>query len=154
MAPLPAADQRLPWLRYQIEEYNEGIMHSYEQRLKTIWSRPVNRVYVLDFEGLTPEMRQDLAVRLRMVYSREGQQVFVSHAWRRLFGIRVPLVREFILEFLSTYRMSDTEMGLDVTDTRCFQLGGVRRRVTWRQFILALGLHTEQEMTEAGFGAY
>ncbi|GJT49123.1 hypothetical protein Tco_0975280 [Tanacetum coccineum] len=39
-------------------------------------------------------------------------------------------------------------------DTLCFQLGGVRRRMTWRQFILALGLHTEQEMAEAGFGAY
>ncbi|GKA74345.1 ribonuclease H-like domain-containing protein [Tanacetum coccineum] len=122
MAPLPAADQRHPWLRYQIEEYTEEIRRSYEQRLETIWSRPVNRVHVLDFEGLTAEMRQDLAVRLRMVYSGEGQQVFVSHAWRRLFRIRGPLVRE--------------------------------RRMTWRQFILALGLHTEQEMAEAGFGAY
>ncbi|GKC48366.1 hypothetical protein Tco_1066088, partial [Tanacetum coccineum] len=51
-------------------------------------------------------------------------------------------------------RMSDTEMGLDVADTLCFQLGGARRRMTWRQFILALGLHTEEEMAEAGFGAY
>ncbi|GJV69145.1 hypothetical protein Tco_1484654, partial [Tanacetum coccineum] len=50
-------------------------------------------------------------------------------------------------------RMSDTE-GLDVADTLCFQLGGARRRMTWRQFILALGLHTEEEMAEAGFGAY
>ncbi|GJT19787.1 hypothetical protein Tco_0878493 [Tanacetum coccineum] len=125
MAPLPAADQRHPWLRYQVEGYTEGIRHSYEQRLKAIWSRPVNRVHVLDFEGLTPEMRHDLAVRLRMVYTGgEGQQVSVSHAWRRLFGIWVPLVREFILEFLSTCRMSDTEMGLDVADTLCFQLGG------------------------------
>ncbi|GJU73748.1 hypothetical protein Tco_1265153 [Tanacetum coccineum] len=30
------------------------------------------------------------------------------------------------------------------------KLGGVRRRMTWRQFILALGLHMEQEMAEAG----
>nr|GEY70693.1 hypothetical protein [Tanacetum cinerariifolium] len=30
------------------------------------------------------------------------------------------------------------------------QLGGVRRRMTWRQFILALGLHTKQEMAEDG----
>ncbi|GKD33927.1 hypothetical protein Tco_1249436 [Tanacetum coccineum] len=50
--------------------------------------------------------------------------------------------------------MSDIEMGLDVADTLCFQLGGVRRRMTWRQFILALGLHTEQEMAEVEFGAY
>ncbi|GKE19559.1 hypothetical protein Tco_1427136, partial [Tanacetum coccineum] len=107
MAPLPAADQRHPWLRYQIQEYTKGIRHSYEQRLEMIWSRPVNRVHILDFKGLTLDMRQDMAVRLRMVYSGEGQQ-----------------------------------------------LGGVRRRMTRRQFILALGLHTEQEMTEAGFGAY
>ncbi|GKG59137.1 hypothetical protein Tco_0602846, partial [Tanacetum coccineum] len=48
----------------------------------------------------------------------------------------------------------DTKIGLDVVDTLCFQLGGVRRRMTWRQFILALGLHMEQEMEKAGFGAY
>ncbi|GJW31213.1 hypothetical protein Tco_0051245 [Tanacetum coccineum] len=98
---------------------------------------------------------RDLAVRLRMVYTRgEGKQVFVSYVWRRLFRIRAPLVREFILEFLSTCRMSDTKMGMDVADTLCFQLGGVKRRMTWTQFILVLGLHTEQEMTKVGFGAY
>ncbi|GJW87349.1 hypothetical protein Tco_0162689 [Tanacetum coccineum] len=106
--------------------YNDGLTSKSDLGTKPLVisesnSRPyratLNQVYVLDFEGLTPEMRQDLAVRLRMVYSGEGQQVFVSHAWRRLFG-------------------------------------GARRRMTWRQFILALGLHTEQEMAEAGFGAY
>nr|GEU64300.1 hypothetical protein [Tanacetum cinerariifolium] len=132
MEPLPPDDQRHPWLRYEVEGYTSGIIHSYEQRLETIWSRLVNWVYVLDFAGLSLEMRHDLAVRLRMVYSGEGQLVFVSHAWR----------------------MSDTVMDLDTADTLCFQLGGVRRRMTWRQFILALGLHTEQEMAEAGFGAY
>ncbi|GJR93778.1 hypothetical protein Tco_0265952 [Tanacetum coccineum] len=126
IAPLPAADQRHPWLRYEVEGYTLGIVHSYEQRLETIWSRPINRVHVLDFEGLTPEMRQYLAVRLRMVYSGERH----------------------------TCRMSDTETGLDVADTLCFLLGGARRMITWRQFILALGLHIEQEMAEAGFGAY
>ncbi|GJR52385.1 hypothetical protein Tco_1402906 [Tanacetum coccineum] len=34
------------------------------------------------------------------------------------------------------------------------QLGGVRRRMTWRQFILALGLRTKQEIAKARFGAY
>ncbi|GJX57689.1 hypothetical protein Tco_0287586, partial [Tanacetum coccineum] len=107
MEPLPAADQRHPWLKYMVKGYT------------------------LDFEGLTPEMRQDLAVRFRILYSGEGQQVFMSHAWRRLFGIRMPLVREFILEFLSTCRMSNTEMGLDVADTLCFQLGGDGRGWVW-----------------------
>ncbi|GJW27053.1 hypothetical protein Tco_0040864, partial [Tanacetum coccineum] len=103
MAPLPAADQRHLWLRYQVKGYTKGIVHSYEQRLKNDKRMPA-----------------------------------------------APLVREFILEFLSTCKMSDTEMGLDVADTLCFQLGGVRRRMTWRQFILALGLHTKQEIAKAG----
>nr|GEY47669.1 hypothetical protein [Tanacetum cinerariifolium] len=129
MAPLPHRNLRHQWLRYQTEEYTIGIVHDFECRLKTIWDILVNRVHILDFEGLTPEIRQDLAVRLRMVYTGEdGQQVFVSHAWRR---------------------MSDIKMGLDVADTLCFQLGGVRRSMTWRQFILALGPHTEQEMAQA-----
>ncbi|GJS28372.1 putative reverse transcriptase domain-containing protein [Tanacetum coccineum] len=115
--------------------FKPTIIQSYEQRLTTIWSRPVNRVHVVDFAGLTPEMRQDLAVRLRMVYTGEQEQAFVSHAWRRLFEIRAPLVREFILEFLSTCRMSDTVMDLDTANTLFFQLGG-------------------QEMAEGGFRAY
>ncbi|GJY63496.1 hypothetical protein Tco_0464956 [Tanacetum coccineum] len=155
MAPLPYPDLRHQWLRYQVDGYDEGIVHSYEQRLETIWSRLVNRVHVLDFARLTDGMRQTLGDRLSMVYAGDdGQEVFTSHAWRRLFEVRGLLVREFILKFLSTCRMSDTEMGLDVADTLCFQLGGARRRMTWRLFILALGLHSEEEMAEPGFGAY
>ncbi|GJS64835.1 hypothetical protein Tco_0679399 [Tanacetum coccineum] len=70
-------------------------------------------------------MRQTLGDRLRMVYTGdEGLELFTSHAWRRLFEIRAPLLR------------------------------GARRRMTWRQFILALGLHADEEMAEASFGAY
>nr|GFD33485.1 hypothetical protein [Tanacetum cinerariifolium] len=47
-----------------------------------------------------------------------------------------------------------SDMGLDVADTLCFQLGGARRSMTWRQFILALGLQTAEEMVEDRFGAY
>ncbi|GKD61039.1 hypothetical protein Tco_1298548 [Tanacetum coccineum] len=69
-----------------------------------------------------------------MVYAGDdAQPLFTSHAWRRLFEVKGPLVREFILEFLSTCRMSDTETGLVVADTQCFQLGGARRRMTWRE---------------------
>ncbi|GJS09477.1 hypothetical protein Tco_0366273 [Tanacetum coccineum] len=127
MASLPHRDLRHPWLRYQVEGYTEDIVHNCKRRLETIWDRSVNRVHIIYFEDLTPKMRQDLAMRLRMVYTGgDGQQIFVSNAWRRLFGIRAPLVHEFILEFLSTCRMSDTKMGL----------------------------HTEQEMAQDGFGAY
>ncbi|GKG02786.1 hypothetical protein Tco_0310422, partial [Tanacetum coccineum] len=52
-----------------------------------------------------------LADRLSMVYTGDdGQALFTSHAWRRLSEVRGLLVREFILDFFSTCRMSDTEM--------------------------------------------
>nr|GEX99875.1 hypothetical protein [Tanacetum cinerariifolium] len=123
-------------LRYHVDGYDEGIVHSYEQRLETIWGRSVNRVHMLDFAGLTDGMRQTLEDRLSMVYAGDDEEaLFTSQAWRQLFKVREPLVREFILEFLSTCRMSDTKMGLDVVDTLCFQLGGARKRMTWRDFL-------------------
>ncbi|GJW80649.1 hypothetical protein Tco_0144624 [Tanacetum coccineum] len=131
MAPLPTRDHRHPWLRYQVMGYTKEIVHDFEKRLETIFGRQLNRVHILDFEGLTPNMRQDLAERMRMVYTRDdGQVVFVSHDWRRLFGIQAPLVQEFILEFFSTCKIRD-EMGLDVA-----------------------GLHTTEEMAKDGSGAY
>ncbi|GKD02152.1 hypothetical protein Tco_1177126 [Tanacetum coccineum] len=123
MTPLPHRDPRHPWLRYQVDGYDEGIVHSYEQRLETIWGRPVNRVHMLNFAGLTDGMRQTLGDRLSMVYVRDDEQAFfISHVWRRLFEVRAQLVREFMLEFFSTCRMSDAEMGLDVADILYFQL--------------------------------
>ncbi|GJX46617.1 hypothetical protein Tco_0271807 [Tanacetum coccineum] len=110
MAPLPPRDQRHLWLRYQVEGYTEEIVHDFEQRLEMIFRRQVNRVHILDFEGLNLDMRQDLAERLRMVYTRDdGQEIF---------------------------------------------LGGARRSMTWRQFILGLGFHTAEEIVEGGFEAY
>ncbi|GJT33695.1 reverse transcriptase domain-containing protein [Tanacetum coccineum] len=104
---------------------------------------------------LTGEMRQAFTVRMRMVYTGdEGQELFTSHAWRRLFEIRGSLVWEFMLEFFSTCRMSDIELRLDEVDTLCFQLGGARHRMTWREFIMALGLHSAEEMAEDVFEAY
>nr|GEY87157.1 hypothetical protein [Tanacetum cinerariifolium] len=68
-------------------------------------------------------MRQDLAERMWMVYTKDDVEEIGS------------------------------DMGLDLADSLCFQLGRARRSMAWRQFILALGLHTAEEMTEDGFGA-
>ncbi|GJS03211.1 hypothetical protein Tco_0319719, partial [Tanacetum coccineum] len=92
----------------KVEGYTEEIVHDFEQRLEPIFRRLVNRVHTLHFEGLTSDMRQDLAERLRMVYTGDD-----GHEFR-----------------------------------------GARRSMTWRQFILALGFHTAEEMADDGFGAY
>ncbi|GJR10901.1 hypothetical protein Tco_0793553 [Tanacetum coccineum] len=90
--------------------YNDGLTSKPDLEIKP----PIWHLYLLHIRDTLGsdtrlrDMMRDLAVMLRMVYTRgDGQQ-----------------------------------------------LGGVRRRMTWRQFILTLGLHSEQEMAEAGFGAY
>nr|GEY01717.1 hypothetical protein [Tanacetum cinerariifolium] len=55
---------------YTVEGYIEEIVHDFEQRL-------VNQVHTLDFEGLTPNMRQDLAERLRMVYTGDDRHEYL-----------------------------------------------------------------------------
>ncbi|GJU87822.1 hypothetical protein Tco_1295368 [Tanacetum coccineum] len=74
MAPLPPHDQRHLWLRYQVVGYTKEIVHDFEQRLETIFGRQVNRVHILEFKGLTPDMRHDLAKSMRMVYTRDDGQ--------------------------------------------------------------------------------
>nr|GEV73361.1 hypothetical protein [Tanacetum cinerariifolium] len=114
------------------EKVNKPLFPSPEPtRLEMIFGWQVNRVHILDFEGLTPDMRQDLAKRLRMVYTRDdGHEILMSHAWKRLFEIRAPLVHEFLLDFFSTCRIED-KMRLD-----------------------AAGLHTVEEMAKDGFRAW
>ncbi|GKG13669.1 hypothetical protein Tco_0350629, partial [Tanacetum coccineum] len=102
-------------------------IEDFKARLARIYRREVHRVHVFDFEGLPDLMAEGLSARMLMEYQDDqGVSLFTSRAWRRLFDIRGPL----------------------------FQLGGARRRMSWRQFILALGLHTDEEMQIAGFGTY
>ncbi|GJT09602.1 hypothetical protein Tco_0856644 [Tanacetum coccineum] len=107
MAPLPHRDLRHPWLRYQVDGYDEGTIHSYEQRLETIWGRPVNRVHVLDFVGLTEGMRQTLRDRrekddIEAVYSGIGaywadsERVITDKGDLRDYWIEILSDRDFL----------------------------------------------------------
>ncbi|GJS33637.1 hypothetical protein Tco_0532019 [Tanacetum coccineum] len=89
MAPLPPRDERHLWIHYQVKGYTEEIVHDFKQRHETIFERQVNRVHLLDFEGLTPDMRQDLAERLRMVYTRDdGQEEFLGGSRRSILHLK------------------------------------------------------------------
>ncbi|GJR57569.1 hypothetical protein Tco_1499731 [Tanacetum coccineum] len=89
----------------------------FEDRLGRIYNRKVHQVQVLDFDVLTEEMDQAMTNRHRMEHTGvDGQVVFTSHAWRQLFGIRWPLVRELILEFFSTCRRGQAPEKVTTTD--------------------------------------
>ncbi|GJS96034.1 hypothetical protein Tco_0803002 [Tanacetum coccineum] len=49
---------------------------------------------------------------------------FTSQAWNRLFRIKKQVVREYVMEFLSSFTFRNHIEELDVVDTMVFQLGG------------------------------
>ncbi|GKE92089.1 hypothetical protein Tco_1573184, partial [Tanacetum coccineum] len=123
---LSPRDQRHQYLRFKGLEYTDADITDFEDRFGRIYGRGIHW----------------------------GHSVFTNHAWRRLFEARGPLVFELIMEFFSTFRFSEAIADIDVAGTLQFQLDGAKRRMSWRQFILALGLHTVEVMETAGFGLY
>nr|GEW27304.1 transcription factor MYB44-like [Tanacetum cinerariifolium] len=93
---------------------------------------------------------QDLDQFCHVSYRHE-YRTFTSQAWKRLFRIQEPVIREYVLEFLSSFKFRDHVVELDIFDIMVFQLGGVKRSMTMRQFILALGLYTAEEMNNILF---
>ncbi|GJU84363.1 hypothetical protein Tco_1291909 [Tanacetum coccineum] len=76
--------------------------------------------------ALPPRDKRQQYLRREVHRDAQGVSLFTSRAWRRIFDIRGLL----------------------------FQLRGARPCLSWRQFTLALGLHTAEEMETVGFDAY
>ncbi|GKA21021.1 hypothetical protein Tco_0701010 [Tanacetum coccineum] len=135
-------------------EYTDTNIVDFEARLARIYRREVHKVQVFDFRGLPDLIAEGLSARMLMEHQdAQGGSLFTSRAWRRLFDIRGLLV-ELILEFFSTFRIVQAILDLDTPGALKFQLGGARRHMSWREFILALGLYTAEDMETVGFGAY
>ncbi|GJS09405.1 hypothetical protein Tco_0366201 [Tanacetum coccineum] len=136
-------------------EYTDSDIADFESRLERIYTREIHRVQVVDFQGMPELLRDGLFARMAMEHrDKAGVVVFTSHACRRLFDTRGPLVCELILEFLSMLRFREGLLDLDAPSTIQFQLGRARRHLSWRKFILALGLHIGEEMESPGFARY
>ncbi|GJY83356.1 hypothetical protein Tco_0496732, partial [Tanacetum coccineum] len=90
----------------------------FEKRLKRIYSREIHRVQVMDIQRMPELMRDGLFARMVMEHRDDvGVVVFISQAWGRLFDTKGPLVRELILEFLSTLRFGEVLLNLDAPGT-------------------------------------
>ncbi|GKB79479.1 hypothetical protein Tco_0946374 [Tanacetum coccineum] len=90
--------------RYQVERYTKDIMHNNEQRLEMIFGRSVNRVYILDFVGLTEETRM-------ISYSISGRgQAPKKHAEGRKSGARLS-GGYFIGRLAAHFRLTDAAAG-------------------------------------------
>nr|GEU66331.1 hypothetical protein [Tanacetum cinerariifolium] len=139
LIPLSEAD-------YSAIVYNDASTSSENVSFKPI---------VFDFGGLMAKIAKRLSGRMLMEHiDAQGQSIFTSQAWRLLFEVRGPVVHELISEFFSTFRFGKVVLDRDTIGALQFQLGGAKRHISWREFTLAMGLHTIEEMESDGFGTY
>ncbi|GJS28266.1 hypothetical protein Tco_0488886 [Tanacetum coccineum] len=109
----------------------------------------------LRFEGLeyTDADITDFEIRLGKIYIKEVHRVLVLDFESLPAEMAEGLSGRMLMEHRDAQGQS-VSLDIDATDTLQFQLGGAKRRMSWRQLILALGLHTTEEMQTAGFGLY
>ncbi|GJZ34924.1 hypothetical protein Tco_0580741 [Tanacetum coccineum] len=96
------------------------------------WLKFNNRNFSLDSRK---EFRKRLTeTRIKEIECLEGLDIeefddrrFVSQAWNRLFRIKEQVVREYVMELLSSFTYRDHIEELDEADTMVFQLGGEKR---------------------------
>ncbi|GKD62647.1 hypothetical protein Tco_1300156, partial [Tanacetum coccineum] len=149
---LTPRDQRHLYLRYEGLQYADADIADFEARLARIYRREVHRVQVFDFGGLPDLIADGLSARMLIEHrDAQGVSLFTIRVWRLLFDIRGLFVHELILEFFSTFRFGEAMTDLDTLGALQFQLGGARHHLSWRQFIVALGLHTGEEMESPDF---
>ncbi|GKF81343.1 hypothetical protein Tco_0239945, partial [Tanacetum coccineum] len=101
---------RHQYLRFEGLEYTDADIADFEKRLGKIYGRG-------DADG---------------AHGCSRTKCVTSRAWRRLFEVQGPLVHELILEFFSTFKFGEAVLDLDTTRALQFQLGGARRRMSWR----------------------
>nr|GEU64111.1 hypothetical protein [Tanacetum cinerariifolium] len=76
-----------------VDRYDEGIVHSYEQRLEMIWDRLVNRVHVLDFTRL---IDGEMAEHWFKAYWSGSERVILDKGDLRDYWVEISSDRDFL----------------------------------------------------------
>nr|GFB65613.1 hypothetical protein [Tanacetum cinerariifolium] len=106
----------------------------------------------LRYEGLQYD-DADIADFKTRIYMREVHRVQVFDFGRLPDLMAEGLSGKMLMEHRDAQEQKAV-LDLDTAGDLQFQLGGARHRLSWRRFILALGLHTAEEMETVRFSAY
>ncbi|GJT50435.1 hypothetical protein Tco_0976592 [Tanacetum coccineum] len=91
----------------------------------------------------------DFESRLERIYTREIHRVHVVD-----FQGMPELLRDGLFSSMAIEHCDEAVVVVFTSQAWGRLFGGARRLLSWRQFILALGLHTEEEMESPSFSRY
>ncbi|GJY03199.1 hypothetical protein Tco_0361351 [Tanacetum coccineum] len=111
------------WLKFNNRNFTLETRKEFKKRLTEIRIKEIKRPEGLDFEefgalhdGIS---LQNLDQFCHVSYEQDDRR-FVSQAWNRLFRIKEQVVREYVMEFLSSFTFRDHIEELDEADTMVF----------------------------------
>ncbi|GKB49032.1 hypothetical protein Tco_0899785 [Tanacetum coccineum] len=137
------------WLKFNNRDFTLDSRKEFKKRLAEIQKKEIKCPEGLDFEEFDALYERISLQNLNQFWHVSFEQDdgrIISQACNRLFRIKEQVVREYVMDFLSSFTFRDHIKELDEVDTLVFQLGKEKRSMTMRQFIQALGLYTHQEM--------
>ncbi|GJR20867.1 hypothetical protein Tco_0969394 [Tanacetum coccineum] len=137
------------WLRFNNHDFGLDRRKEFKKIFMEIQRKDIERPKSLDIEEFAA-LHEGIALQnlnqFCHVSFRQGDRTFTSQAWNRLFRIQEQVIKEYVMEFLSSFTFRDSIVDLDNVDTMVFQLGGEKRSMMMRHFTVALGLYTDEEI--------
>ncbi|GKD71524.1 hypothetical protein Tco_1325614, partial [Tanacetum coccineum] len=145
------------WVKFNSYDFTPDNLKEFRKRYSKLLRKEIEGPEALDYAEFSTlhdgVALQNLDQFCHVSY-RHDDRIFTSQEWNKLFKIQEPVVKEYVMEFLSCFTFKDHVVELDIADTMVFQLGGVKRSMSMRQFILALGLYIPEEMNNNLFGPF
>ncbi|GJW51927.1 putative reverse transcriptase domain-containing protein [Tanacetum coccineum] len=111
------------WLKFSTRTFTKDSRNEFRKRYSELLRKEIEGPKALDYaefstlhDGLS---LQNLDHFCHVSYRHEDR-IFTSQAWNRLFRIQEQVVREYVMEFLSSFMFRDHVVELDIADTMVF----------------------------------
>ena len=141
----------------QFNNYNEQARGECLKDYAILVNKDIDPPEALDFDTFREvsdyraikELRKFCTIKHSVIVAGMKKK-FTCTAWLRLFEIAKPVIPEYVREFLASVYLDES---ITTLHQNCiwFQMGGVKHEMNMREFILAMGLYTEEEVNSWDF---
>ncbi|GKF55107.1 hypothetical protein Tco_0165447, partial [Tanacetum coccineum] len=114
------------WLKFNNSGFSQDNRKEFRANHNTLLRKEIKGLEALDFAefGTIHEGQalQEFDQFSHVSYKHKDRK-FTSQAWNRLFRIQESMIREYVLEVLSSIKFRDHVVELDIIDTIFFSIG-------------------------------
>ncbi|GJY96489.1 hypothetical protein Tco_0513399 [Tanacetum coccineum] len=108
------------WLKFNTRDFSQDSRREFCNKHKELLRKEIEGPKALDYAEFSTLHEGSALQNLDQfcyVSYRHDDRTFTSQAWNRLFRIQEQVVREYVMEFMSSFKFRDHVMELDIVDT-------------------------------------